>query len=116
MNNEVPSTPGYIFSLALPHSSMGRTQKGQYPEGFLREGGLRETQCYSTPGVGKASWGNAVWGAKVLFVSVIAFITDGAIDSEERLTDGRQFGINIELLNVEDVEIAFVWTCVHTAI
>ena len=28
-------------------------------------------------------------GAKVLFVSVIAFITDRAIDSEERLTDGR---------------------------
>ena len=41
---------------------------------------------------------NAVWGAKVLFGTVIAFITDGAIDSEERLTDGRlkdrQFGIN----------------------
>ena len=39
--------------------------------------------------MGKASWENAVWGAKVLFVSVIAFITDRAIDSEERLTDGR---------------------------
>ena len=60
--------------------------------------------------MGKATWENAVWGAKVLFVSVIAFITDGAIDSEERVTDGRTDSVDLTWNSVEDVEITFVWT------
>ena len=44
---------------------------------------------HTGPGVGKASWKNAVWGAKVLFGSVIAFITRGAIDSEGKVNRHR---------------------------
>ena len=49
----------------------------------------KDTMLHTRPGEGKVSWKNAVWGAKVLFGSVIAFITRGAIDSEGKVNRHR---------------------------
>ena len=82
-----------IYLSLLTHSSTERTQTGQHPEGCLGEDPYgqyghstvqtKRHNATHTSGGGESQLGeNAVWGAKVLFGSVIAFITGGAIDSE----------------------------------